>query len=290
MSRAKYWCFTLNNYDELELDLIKRLVERGEATYVICGIEEGKSGTPHVQGYLELGERKRIGSLKRLGGLRRAHFESRRGTQAQAIEYCKKDGSFEEFGTPFAGKQGKRTDLESAIDAIKDGISVRGLWEEHTSVMVRYEKGMLNARRALRPKKQKKTFDLDSYEWHPLDIEEGKSYVLWGASGIGKTSYIRSRFPKFLWVCHMDDLSIFDEEEHEGIVFDDMSFRHMPRTGQIHIVDCDDDRSIHIRYKTAFIPAGTTKIFTSNVPDIFDLSDRAIARRVTTIELCGEEK
>lgn len=104
---------------------------------------------------------------------------------------------------------------------------------------------------------------------------------MWGPSGVGKTSYLRSRFPNALWVTHIDDLGTFDSAIHtDGIIFDDMSFTHLPRTAQIHLVDMDDDRSIHIRYGTATIPAGTQKFFTSNVREIFDLNDAAIARRV----------
>jgi hypothetical protein len=83
----------------------------------------------------------------------------------------------------------------------------------------------------------------------------------------------------------MDDLGNFDIANHTGIVFDDMCFKHLPRTAQIHLVDQDDDRSIHIRYTTAFIPAGTPKVFTSNTPDIFEVHDEAIDRRIHIVHL-----
>lgn len=79
-------------------------------------------------------------------------------------------------------------------------------------------------------------------------------------------------------VSHMDQLKDYDATVHDGILFDDMSFKHMPRTAQIHIADMDDDRYIHIRYATAYIPKGTLKIATTNVRDIFD-DDAAIKRR-----------
>ena len=204
MSRAKYWCFTINNYSDNDFDLIKGLAERSEVTYVICGRERGVSGTPHLQGYIELERRLRLSKLKRLPGLRRGHFEPRRGTQAQAIEYCKKeDEDFFEAGTPTQVKKGQRTDLDEAIDLIRSGCSLRELWEAHPKVMIRHEKGMRSAMNALRPVKAKKVFPLDSFPWNPLVLPAGKSWILWGASGIGKTSYVRSRFPDFLWVTLM---------------------------------------------------------------------------------------
>lgn len=56
------------------------------------------------------------------------------------------------------------------------------------------------------------------------------------------------------------------------------------------MVDFDDERSIHVRYTTAFIPAGTKKIFTTNVQDghIYMAGDAAIERRVAKFEMRRE--
>jgi len=111
------------------------------------------------------------------------------------------------------------------------------------------------------------------------------SVILWGESGCGKTTLARVLLPKALIVSHMDDLCQFDNKKHDGIIFDDMAFNHIPREAQIHLVDNDISRSIHCRYKVAKIPAKTYKLFTTNVAfgGIFDLSDKAIERRVKTI-------
>ncbi len=78
---------------------------------------------------------------------------------------------------------------------------------------------------------------------------------------------------------HIDDLKRFDPDIHSGIIFDDMDFRHMPRQAQIYITDIDNDRSIHVRYDTVFIPAGTKKIFTCNEEGFPFIDDAAIKRR-----------
>lgn len=291
MSRGKYWVFTLNHYTNVELNLVDGLCARNSCTYLIRGREIGESGTPHLQGYLELGCRARLSQVKQLGGLGRAHFELRRGTQQEAQTYCKKDDNFAEFGEPTTMVAGKRTDLDAAIDAVKAGASTLELWTEHTATMVRSGRGILEAKRALRPRKPGKTYDLSDYLWHPLPQDEvPKSEIIWGSSGIGKTSYLRSLYPNHFWVTHMDDLGNYDEDEYDGIIFDDMSFSHMPPSCQIHLVDFDDDRSIHIRYKTAFIPAGTHKVFSSNSPDIFDLSNAAVRRRLKIHEVQGVQR
>lgn len=285
--KAKYWVFTLNNYTTEEVEAVRSCLgpDRGCPTYICWGHEVGNSGNPHLQGYLEFAERVRGSTVKRVAGLGRAHFEPRRGTQEQAIEYTQKEvdqehGAWYEYGIKSSVSQGKRTDLDEAVDAIKEGASVRELWKDHTKVMIRYHKGMELAVAAHKKRKKFRTFPLESFPFHPIIFEEGYAHVLVGPSGCGKTSYLKSLFPEALFVSHMDDLTQFDSDMHSAIIFDDMSFTHMPRTAQIHVVDYDDDRSIHVRYQTAFIPAGTKKFFTTNIREIFDLEDAAIKRRV----------
>lgn len=280
MSRSKYFCFTINNYTKDELDQLRRLESGSLLTYLICGIERGAGGTPHLQGYLEVPTRQRFSGVCKIPGLGRAHLETRKGNSKQAAEYCRKEGDFFEVGEISQVRQGKRTDLDDAIEDIKAGCSTSDLWNSHSKTMVRNSRGLLELWGQLKAQREVVTFPLDSFTFS-LDFCEGTSHVVIGPSGCGKTSYARSCFPKALFCSHMDDLGKFDADRHEAIIFDDMGFSHMPRTAQIHLVDWDDDRSIHIRYKTAFIPRGTMKVFTSNTDDVFDLYDAAIKRRVT---------
>jgi len=112
MSRAKRWCFTLNNYTT---DEWSRLVAGGNADnveYVIYAKETGESGTPHIQGFVIFKAAIRPGTGKTRLGSERYHLEVSRGTPQQAADYCKKDGDFYEFGDCPAVSQGKRTDLD----------------------------------------------------------------------------------------------------------------------------------------------------------------------------------
>lgn len=73
--------------------------------------QKEKGSHEHFQGYIELTKPAAITALKKVYPT--IHFEKRKGTQEQAIKYCKKeesriDGPWE-WGTP--AKQGKRTDL-----------------------------------------------------------------------------------------------------------------------------------------------------------------------------------
>jgi len=108
--------------------------------------------------------------------------------------------------------------------------------------------------------------------------------VLVGPSGIGKTSWAKRVCPKpALWVRHIDVLRSFRKGYHKSIIFDDMSFRHMPREAQIHIVDQTDEAHVHCRYGHAVIPSNTTKIFTANEMPFLD--DPAILRRINLLHL-----
>ena len=107
----------------------------------------------------------------------------------------------------------------------------------------------------------------------------------YGPTNTGKTQWAAHMFDSPLIVSDMDDLAHFNST-HDGIIFDDMSFHHVPREPCIHLLDWDFARSIRVRYKCAHIPAGTRKIFTSNKPfdQTFPPDDTgAIQRRVTKV-------
>ena len=122
MVQAKRWCFTLNNYTSTEVDYITSL--QGSLTnhvsYLCFGKEVGEQGTPHLQGYVYFDVAKRFNTVSAL--LPRCHLEVSRGTPAQAIEYCEKDGDFHEFGER-PGNQGKRTDIDKLLEWLDEFIA-----------------------------------------------------------------------------------------------------------------------------------------------------------------------
>lgn len=103
----------------------------------------------------------------------------------------------------------------------------------------------------------------------PLIRTQGKSIFLHGPSAVGKTHFALAHFSKPLLVSDIDDLKKFNAHLHDGIVFDDMSFLHVPVEKVIHLVDQDFTRSIRCRHANASIPANTMKIFTHNTANPF---------------------
>jgi len=96
--RCRNWCFTLNNYTEEDEVRLTRDSPDNQHAYIIIGKEVGECGTPHLQGYVEYDSAYTMKRTKELLGSTRIHLEPRRGTQKQAIDYCKKEGDFFEFG------------------------------------------------------------------------------------------------------------------------------------------------------------------------------------------------
>ncbi len=93
-------------------------------TYAVFQLEEcPTTKKPHLQMYIELAKQQSLRQIKKIFNDNTIHIDSRKGTQKQAIAYCsKEDTRIEEpvfLGVPKT--QGKRTDLDSIKEAVKNG-------------------------------------------------------------------------------------------------------------------------------------------------------------------------
>ncbi len=121
-SPAVAWVFTLANASDEELDELKKLCK-----HLVWQDECGEGGLDHLQGYLELKNKKRFKTLH--DACPRAHFEKRRGTRQQAYAYATKEdtrtaGPFfypEEWEPNTTKGQGARTDILAARDTMLSG-------------------------------------------------------------------------------------------------------------------------------------------------------------------------
>jgi len=117
-----------------------------------------------------------------------------------------------------------------------------------------------------------------------FDPAERTTYLVNGPPGIGKTVCVLRKVPKpVMLVSHLDQLKALTAKV-KTIVYDDCSFLHLPRTGQLAIVDRYLPHAIHRRYGTSLVPSGTLVIMTSNHLPV-DLNDPAIARRCTVLDV-----
>lgn len=134
MSRSKNWCFTLNNYVQADVD---RLMNLGNTVaYLIFGKEVGESGTPHLQGFVCFPLRKTLNAVIQILG--QCHCSIARFVE-QSIEYCKKEGDFEEIGTAPTTTPGKRNDIEAFKEDVKLGnVDMKSIREIHSEVYAKY--------------------------------------------------------------------------------------------------------------------------------------------------------
>lgn len=90
-ARFRNWCFTINNFDEVEEACVIDLEEDEEVSRCIAEHEHLFEGTPHIQGYVSFFEPKSGEYLKALIS-RRAHVEPAKGGWKQNARYCSKEG------------------------------------------------------------------------------------------------------------------------------------------------------------------------------------------------------
>ena len=83
MSKAKRWCYTINNPTE------EPSVPEEEFSYHVYGEETGDSGTLHYQGFIIFKTPKRLNQIRNLIS-DRGHYEVAKGKNKQAADYCKK--------------------------------------------------------------------------------------------------------------------------------------------------------------------------------------------------------
>lgn len=91
-SKSRDYCFTTNNWTEEHVAGLKGL----DYAYIVFGKEVGESGIPHLQGYVRFKTPRTIKSV--IAKMSGSHIDYKKGTFEQAIDYCKKDGDFEEYG------------------------------------------------------------------------------------------------------------------------------------------------------------------------------------------------
>ena len=129
-ARARNWCFTLQinewtNWSDQAAAIEAHPSVRGW----IYQLEEAETGQLHLQGYVEFTDALRFNTVRAIAPS--AHWETRKGTREQCIDYCRKtetriDGpwfSDEQFLE--ATGQGKRSDLDRAVALLGETKSLK---------------------------------------------------------------------------------------------------------------------------------------------------------------------
>jgi len=174
--RSRGWCFTLNNYTQAEYIQLQEI----DCRYIILGKEIGATGTPHIQGYVYFDNAKSRRTVSRL--CTRAHLEPRYGSNQQATDYCKKEGSFWEKGTPPMDSEEARKKGSNAVKVAWDIILDHVRRGDTEWVAKNYPKIYIQLKPRLeslhQPTIQPILGELD-HEWWVGPSGSGKSRLLW---------------------------------------------------------------------------------------------------------------
>lgn len=249
------FCFTINNPTE-ELEL------QDWMNYLIYQKECGENGTPHYQGYCEISQNAKTLNWLKNNFSNTAHIEPRRGTQTQAIAYCKKeesriDGPWE-FGEPKA--QGSRTDLVALGTLAKEGKRKREAFEEMPACYMRHHRAYQHIQSLYKPA-----------------AVEREVILLIGPPGIGKTRFVHDNHEEF-WQTPLQKEMWFDGYDGQAVALIDDFQGQMPLTLLLQLLD---RYIVQVPIKGGFTWWTPTKIYvTSNyeISEWYDYSKRNEAR------------
>jgi len=209
MARYRNVCWTLNNPEDMVV------FEPEKMSYLVYQEEIGDSGTYHFQGYCEFTDKVSLNPAKLLLGGVTVHLERRRGSQQQAIDYCKDPAKRVahtepyEYGEPKA--QGKRQDIESFKEDVFAGAKLAELVEDHCGTLARYPR----------------FYNVLKFMHSPVRTKELQVTLLIGETGTGKTRWVYDHFgaSEDFWRAPLTNGTMwFDTYDgHSVVLFDDFS-------------------------------------------------------------------
>lgn len=244
--------------------------------YVLYQLELCPStGRYHYQGYLVLSRSQRFNRVKKmfedLLGTDKIHLEGALGSHEDCEKYCSKSETRAlgpwRIGDSESVGQGKRSDLKSVKELIDGGATMDEIRRSHFASWVRYRQAFSEYMAAERADRDIKKYQPEHFRVPLLSFEETKSWLVHGVTNTGKTNYALAHFKKPLLVRDLEDLRSLGPE-HDGIVFDDLDFRHLFFTAIKNLLDPDFPGVVHVRYQNVTIPAGMPRIFTHQHDDV----------------------
>lgn len=212
MSRSARWVFTVNNPG-----VWRPVFNDQTMSYLIWEREVGEQGTEHIQGYVRFKGRLRLGQVAQV--FPRGHVSPARGTEEENQKYCSKEreaagSDWGEHGIFEAsqGKQGRRTDLTSAIAKLKEG-GLQMVAQELPETFVKFHAGLIKLEDILTQK--------------PPLMRSVETMILWGEPGTGKTYRAMIKYPESYKVRVGRD-PFGDYKGERAIVFDEFNYEAWP--------------------------------------------------------------
>lgn len=171
VKQSRSWFGTLNNYTDQDLVDIRNF----ECVYKAIGFHVGeKSHLPHIHVVVQF---KNPRGWPKKGLTNRYHWEPRRGSVAEAINYLNKEQRLEEFGDRPQDPKGIDAHWQEFVESIHSGTV-----DKDSRMYARYE-GYANRRMAeLKPRRD-----------YQGDLK-AKNLWIWGPPRTGKSRLVRQTF------------------------------------------------------------------------------------------------
>lgn len=194
-SRHYNWCFTINNWRQEDIDHLKSMKYK----YLLFGREIAPTtGTRHLQGVIRMKSNKTFAQMQNNNMVPGAHLEVCRSME-DSIEYCKKDGDYEEYGSiPVSKKEQGQMEKDRWALALEQA-KTSGEVEDPQIAFIHARTISYIFDQELR---KRQLVDTDAeHEWY------------WGASGTGKSYTARTKYPgAYLKMCNRWWDGYVDEE------------------------------------------------------------------------------
>lgn len=302
--RSKAILLTWSQLDAEHIDVFTALDSYMPISRTVIARELHADGQPHIHAYVEFTYRPdRVVTTQLDIGGRHPNIEpkSSKAAQTAAAEYCRKDTNWIQYGFDDAEETTEETIPASICDTANEYDSWTDFldWGLRARIPYAYVQAAWAAKNNTPPPTLAEgdevlgTIRSNILRFMQFDASSTRALVLEGSTGVGKTVWAKRNMPRpSIFVSHIDDLKHLRVGYHRSIIFDDMSFNgdldgkgKWPIPSQIHLVDFENQRSIHTRYLVSVIPAGIFKCFTCNVGRFPLAYDAAIQRRIYHI-LC----
>jgi hypothetical protein len=226
--KSRRYVYTIHNYTKKDLNRFHKLAKSLKKHRYICyGLEIAPdTGTPHIQGYIELNSAQRFTFLhnyfdfKRNNQPLKFHVEIANGTAEENKVYTAKDKDFYEFGEPT--KQGARNDLKEIKEAIKENPkNIKGVVDEfgNNYQQLKYAESL------------PKYYLCNRNPNNPPTV-----YWIFGSSGVGKTKLVSDSFDDICYVSSYKWLGT-DYNQNECFLLDDFREFDLPFNTILKITD-----------------------------------------------------
>jgi hypothetical protein len=246
------WVFTINNPECETLEFAEHAM-----VYLVYGIEVGKQGTKHIQGYVQFTKKRKLETARKLilytdkeeavfkgkkrtlvkmkNKVAKCHMEMQKGTAEQASTYCKKDGKFIEVGKidneigPKISRQGFRSDLQGLMDMVKEGKSVLQMMETAPEDFSKHMKFVAKYQEEIKAKERKEIEYPIHLPWcvinKPKEAEKKRHIYIHGPPNCGKTTIIQEAMAgkKVFFVKTGEKYRYEGYKGEEIIVYDDVN-------------------------------------------------------------------